>query len=168
MRTRLAVSVGFLAALGGCGFHPLYAPSGVTNTALGAVYVDIIPNRPGQLLRQALQARLEGDGSVTSKKYELSVAYGLAADVVGIQADSSNSRTRYVGTALWTLKEPGFLGKKITTGNARAVDGSNVIDAQFFYFALQSEAIDKRMSDLLADQIVQELAVYFRAHPEHA
>jgi hypothetical protein len=43
-----------------------------------------------------------------------------------------------------------------------------VIDEQFFYSDLSSEAIQRRMGDALADQIVQALAIYFRAHPDKA
>ncbi len=43
-----------------------------------------------------------------------------------------------------------------------------MIDAQFFYSDLASGAIDARMGQALADQIVQALAMYFRTHPDRA
>jgi LPS-assembly lipoprotein len=156
-----------LLAFGGCGFHPLYAPSGATNVALGTVYVDVIANRNGQLLRQALQERLDGAGDGT-KKYQLSVLYAVHTEGLGIQADNSSNRTRIIGTAPWTLKQPGLVGAKVTSGTASSVDGNNVIDAQFFYSDLASQAIDQRMGQALADQIVQALAAYFRTHPDRA
>lgn len=161
--------VGLLAlALAGCGFHPLYGERGdKTDPALNAVYVDIIPNRNGQLLRQALQARLNTDESL-AKKYELSVAYAFTGEGIGVQSDNSSDRTRYVGTAYWTLRAAGPQGAKITSGSARQLDGANVLNAQFFYADLASDAINRRMSEALADQIVQSLAVYFRAHPQGA
>jgi LPS-assembly lipoprotein len=161
---RLGLTAALAASLAGCGFHPLYAPSGQTNAALGQVYVDIIANRNGQLLRQALQERLDGTGGEV-QHYELSVLLATYGEGLGVQPDNSNNRTRYIGTATWTLKTGGLLGKKIVSGTARSVDGANVIDAQFFYSDLASDAIDRRLSTALADQIVQSLAIYFRAHP---
>jgi LPS-assembly lipoprotein len=161
-----AAAILLALAAGGCGFRPLYAPGGATNAALKDVYVDVIANRNGQLLRQALQQRMEGEGSEGSKHYELSVALSFTGEAVGIQGDTSSDRTRYIGTARWTLKQPGDLGTKIVSGSVRSVDGANVIDEQFFYSDLSSEAIQRRMGDNLADQIVERLAEYFRAHPE--
>jgi LPS-assembly lipoprotein len=165
---RCLAAVAFaVLTLGGCGFHPLYAPVGKTSVGLRSIYVDIIPNRPGQLLRQSLQERLEGTEN-SNKRYELSVFYIVAGDVIGIQADNSSNRTRFIGSANWTLRMPGIAGTKIISGTARSVDGANVIDAQYFYSDLSTDAINRRMADALADQIVQSLAVYFRAHPDRA
>jgi LPS-assembly lipoprotein len=152
--------------LGGCGFHPLYAPGGGTAAGLGDVFVDVIPNRNGQLLREALERRLEGTGSDGSKQYELTVGLIFSGSAIGIQGDNSSDRTRFLGTATYTLKQPGLLGKKIMTHTVRSLDGTNVIDEQFFYSDLSAEAVQRRMAENLADQIVQELAIYFRAHPD--
>ena len=61
---RRSVLLGTLG-LAGCGFEPVYMPSagdtpGVAQRELAAIDVAIIPDRPGQLLRQALQQRLGG------------------------------------------------------------------------------------------------------------
>ena len=56
-------SLGTLVTLlSGCGFQPVYMPTasgkaGVAQRELASVYVGIIPERPGQVLRQALQER---------------------------------------------------------------------------------------------------------------
>jgi LPS-assembly lipoprotein len=163
-----AAAVGLALACAGCGFHPLYAPGGSTQAGLREVYVDVIPNRNGQLLRQALQRRLEGSEGGGNEHFELSVALTLASDAIGIQSDNSSSRTRYLGTAHWTLHKPGAFGGKMASGTVRSLDGANVIDEQFFYSDLSGEAIQRRMGENLADQIVQALAAYFRAHPDEA
>lgn len=154
-----------LLGLTGCGFHPLYAPSGQTQVGLSEIFVDVIPNRTGQLLRQALQERFDGANDAPARRYVLDVQYVENVESIGIQADSSSSRNRYIGTVHWTLKKPGFLGQKITSGIARALDGNDVIVAQFFYSDLNGEAINRRMSEALADQVAESLASYFRAHP---
>ena len=165
---RKARVLALVMAVGGCGFHPLYAPNGTTAAGLKDIFVDVIPNRNGQLLREALERRLEGSGSDGSKQYILSVGLNFAGTSIGIQGDNSSDRTRFLGTAAFTLKEPGFLGKKIVSGTVPALDGVNVIDEQFFYSDLSTDAVERRMAENLADRIVQALAIYFRAHPDQA
>jgi LPS-assembly lipoprotein len=157
----IALAVGLVAT--SCGFHPLYAPSGTTNAQLSQIFVAVIPNRDGQLLRQSLQEHLDGSEE-TEKRYILTVSYSLQAAVEGVQADSSITRTRYIGTAQWVLKTPGLLGKTITSGFAQSLDGVNAINSQFLYGDLQSDAIYRRLSDALANRISEELAAYFRSH----
>ena len=164
-----AFAVVALLTLGGCGFHPLYAPAAPATAALGTVFVDIIPNRNGQLLRQALQARLEGSGSAAAKKYTLSVVLLQTGEALATQQNNFSSRERDTATALWSLREVGATGTQpITQGTARAVDGHDVLDAQFFYSDLQSDAATRRLAELVADQITQALAIYFREHPQRA
>ena len=60
MLSRRWVCLGALTALGGCGFQPVYMPTasgkaGPAKRELQSVFVGIIPDRPGQILRQALQ-----------------------------------------------------------------------------------------------------------------
>jgi LPS-assembly lipoprotein len=165
LRARFLVGLAAPLVLGACGFHPLYAPSAHTQAGLSEIYVDIIPNRNGQLFRQALQDKLQGTDGDPQQHYVLSVSYALSGESIGIRSDNSSTRNRFIGTANWTLKKPGLFGQKITSGIARTVDGNDVIVAQFFYSDLNSEAVNKRIGEALADKIVQSLAIYFRAHP---
>jgi LPS-assembly lipoprotein len=162
---RLALIGAAAATLTACGFHPLYAPSAQIPTGLAEIYVDIVPNRNGQLFRQALQERLQGAETNPQQHYELSIDYSVSAEGIGIEADNASTRNRFIGTARWTLRKPGPFGEKITSGVARTVDGNDVIVAQFFYSDLNSEAVNRRIGEALADQVVQKLAIYFRTHP---
>ena len=164
MRERnVLAAMALLLAVSACGFRPLYAPSGSTNADLSEVFVDIIPNRDGQLLRQALQEHLDGSG-LTDKSYVLQVQYSLQYSAEGIQQDTSISRNRYIGTAHWVLRKPGPLGEKVASGSARSLDGSNAINSQFFYGDLSGEAINRRMAEALAGEITEKVAAYFRTN----
>ena len=60
MTRRQSLTWAARTSLSGCGFQPVYMPTasgkaGVAQRELAAVHVDLIPYRPGQLLRQALQ-----------------------------------------------------------------------------------------------------------------
>ena len=160
----------FLAALllAGCGFHPLYdgagaraqSQGGTVSAHLDSIYVELIPNRPGQLLRQALQERLDSDDG-DRKAYSLAVAYSLDEQPVSILNSNSNTRTRAVGRGTWTLTALANPGVPLASGTVRVLDGFNTLDEQVFFSVLENEAVQRRLADNLADQITQRLATYF-------
>lgn len=167
-RATLAGAAGVLTgSLGGCGFHPLYAPAadgalGPAETEMAAVWVPVIPDHSGQFLRQALQQRLEGAGSGVAKKYALAVSFIVFADGLAIRPDTTASFVRLIGTAPWRLTTVGLKPEPVTNGRAQAVDGYDILDQQYFAAQLQNETITRRIAETLADQIVTRLAIYFR------
>ena len=164
---RSAVAGSFFAllgsvGLGGCGFRPVYgrASAGGVQSSLAAIEVPLLPDRAGQLLRQALQQRFDrGEGVL--KRYVLTVSYGVAADSISIQQDSTATRVREYGTATWFLKAADPAQTLVASGTARALDGVNVIDQQYFEADLASEAASRRIAEAIADQITLQLATYF-------
>jgi len=166
-RRRIFGSLMGAAAVAGCGFQPMYLPDGKAGggpaqEGLSEISVAIIPNRPGQLLRQALQARFERGGAAVARKYDLYVAYGISQQGVGIQPDSSVTRTRIVGNASWNLLAQDATRSSLTSGTARSVDGVDVVNEQFFAADINVEAAQKRVAETIADQITLQLAAYFR------
>ena len=162
---------GLLASvlLAGCGFQPVYMPTatgnaGVAQRELAAIHVALIPDRPGQELRQALQARFEGSGSSVAQRYELRVGFGIAGDAIAILPDSIPTRIREIGTASWTLVAQDPARTTVTSGTAKAVDGYNLIESQYFASDLENAVVQRRLAEALADQITMQLAVYFRQH----
>lgn len=165
LRRRL-LCVGPLAVLSGCGFRPVYMPTasdkaGVAQRGLSSVFVEIIPDRPGQELRQALQERL-GDDSGTPTAYNLRVSFGVAGEGIAIEANNIATRLRLTGTATWSLIGHDDKRTTLTSGSARAIDGVNILGAQYFAADLEVEAEDKRLAETLATQITTQLAVWFR------
>ena len=152
-------------ALGGCGFRPLYGSRDgqdmPAQRELAAIDVGLIPERSGQLLRQALQQRMNRSDDAPAKRYELSVSFGVSGDVIGIQQDSTASRLREVATATWSLKllDPGRT--LVTNGTARALDGVNIIDQQYFAADLEGEAAQRRLAEAVADQIALQISAFF-------
>jgi LPS-assembly lipoprotein len=164
-RQVLGLAVG--ASLSGCGFQPVYMPTasgkaGIAQRELAAIHVAIIPDRPGQVLREELQRRLEGSGSGVAQRYELKVAFGIAGDAIAIQPNSIPTRIREIGSASWTLVAQDPARTTLTTGSAKAVDGYNLINSQYFASDLESSVVQRRLANQLADQITMQLAVYFR------
>lgn len=153
--------------LSGCGFQPAYMPTasdkpGVAQRELAAIHVNLIPDRPGQELRQALQERLERGATGVKTRYDLSVAFGVAGEGIAVLTDNNATRVRLTGTAVWTLTAQDPAKTKLSGGYAKAVDGMNILDSQYFALDLENEAVQKRMAEALADQITIQLAAYFR------
>jgi LPS-assembly lipoprotein len=167
--SRRALLVGpIVLALPGCGFRPVYATSDSGDSpaeiGLSTVAVGLIPNRTGQLLRQALQARLERE-SGKPKKFDLQVGYGIGGEAISIQQDTTATRIRIIGQANWTLMTRDVARSTVTSGTARAVDGLNTFDQQYFAQDLETETVQRRVAEALADRITLQLASYFAKHP---
>ena len=163
--TRRASLIGAASALAGCGFHPLYAPTergGYVGAELQAVYVAVMAERQGQLLRQALQRRFEGSGGGVAKKYELTGGLGISGEAIAIQRDTSSTRLRYIGTATWSLRELNLQQTVLTNGTARALDGYNINNQQYFAATLEGEAAQRRIAETCADQITLEVASFLK------
>ena len=105
-----SLSLGIAAGLTGCGFQPVYMPTASGKPGAGAAGdggdpCRLIPDRPGQLLRQALQERLGGEAGV-APRYDLAVGYSIGRrghrDPPRHDADA-HSADRH---ANWTLTAP--------------------------------------------------------------
>ncbi len=161
-----------LPLLAACGFQPVYAPATQSQVAaeasghsvageLAAIDVGLIGERSGQLLRNALQERFERSGITAARHYDLSVSYSVSSEGIGIRQDYSSTRQRYIGRATYTLTADSPVRHTLTSGIARAVDGLNVFNQQYFASDQESDAVIRRIAGAVADQIAQQLAVYF-------
>ena len=169
---RAFLAGGGAAVLGGCGFRPLYLPEGgsgsVASTELAAVYIPVMPERAGQLLRQALQQRMDGPGLGVAKKYDLITSPAISGEGIAIQRDSSTTRIRLNGSAAWTLRLLNLEHTVLTSGNSRIVDGYNILSNQFFAADMESEAAFRRITSALADQIVLQVGIFLKRRAEPA
>jgi len=156
----------FVTLLSGCGFQPVYMPTasgkaGVAQRELASVYIGIIPERPGQVLRQALQERFAND-SGTPSAFDLDVSFGISGEGLGIEQDTIATRLRLIGTANWKLLDHDAKRTVLASGTARAMDDVNIFDSQYFASDLEVEAEQKRIAENVATQIATRVAVWFR------
>ncbi|HUN44498.1 MAG TPA: LPS assembly lipoprotein LptE [Acetobacteraceae bacterium] len=161
---RWAMALGSAALVAGCGFQPVYMPTasgkpGPAERNLAAIHVNLIPDRPGQELRQDLQERF-GSDSGGSSRYNLAVSFSVSGEGIGILPDTIATRIRLIANATWTLTTPD--GAHITNGAARALDAFNVLDQQYFAADMDNDALQQRLASVIADQITMQLAAYFR------
>ncbi len=157
-------------ATAACGWHPVYGggSTGPVAKELAQIQVALIPERPGQLLRLDLQERFERFGLAEARIYDLTTSFGITGEGIAVQTNSTVTRIRYVGTADWKLTSLAPTRPTVTSGSARVVDGLDVIDQQLFASDLQTEAVQRRMADAIADQITIQLAAFFRARSDAA
>jgi LPS-assembly lipoprotein len=169
LRRRGLLGLPVLLALPGCGFHPIYASDGPgpgpARAGLGLISVGNIPNRLGQVMRQALQARFDHGDAPPAKRYDLAVELGMSSEAIGVQRDSTVTWVRFVGQAKWTLVTRDAARATVTTGGAHAADGLNTFDQQYFAQDVESETVERRIIEQLADQVTLQLAAYFDKHP---
>lgn len=151
-----------VAFLSGCGFHPVYAPQSRNAPGaqgeLGQVQVALISERSGQLLRQALQQRMDrGEG--LHKKYELSVSYTLISEQLGFQIDTSVTRQRVRAVGNWSLKTLDT-GVVVASGVVRSLDGFDILNQQYFAADIANESAQRRLADNVASQITLAIATF--------
>ena len=163
---RVVLGLGLGGALAGCGFRPIHSPvsEGGTGAELAAVYVGILPDRPGQLFRQAMQERLSNE-SGTAQRYELRAILAIGGEGIAIQPGNIATRIRLTGNVAWSLIAWDPARTALTSGNARIMDGFNIFNNQYFAADMENEQVQRRMVNGLADQVVTQLAIWFRAHP---
>ncbi len=153
--------------LGGCGFRPLHAPGAMSNgheisEDLASVRVAVIPDRNGQVLRRALQQRLEDSRPGTPARYELRPSIAVLADLQGYREDGVISRVRFVITADFFLVRMEPPQEVVLRGNARRFDAFNIPENQFFAADISRDAAERRLMDGLAEDIIRRLALEFR------
>ena len=92
----------------------------------------------------------------------------LMNEAVDIHADNTSGRTRTTAFAHWTLETVANNPVTLAGGDASVVDGVNNNYEQYFAQTLNLEGVRARVAKNLAEQITQEVAVWFRTHAKPA
>lgn len=148
--TRTLIIAALMAALGACGFSPVYAPGGAAGGGSGPIQIAEIDGRTGHFLRQELVRTIgQGVPGVTGQA-ELEVQLVESIVRLGFAPDQAASRSDYIGTAQWTLRGPD--GLPIANGDAREAASFNFADAAYADIAAQTAA-KERVATMLARSI---------------
>lgn len=158
------VLLGIGVMLSGCGFRPMYGKSANldVNDELQKIYVPVLSNRYGQLVRQSLQQNLAGAGPEDPKTYQLDVSPSLSEEAIDIHNDNSSGRARMIGKAHWALKTISINPVVLAQGDAQTMDGYTVTYEQYFAQSLNDETAQGRVAKNLADEVTQQVATWFR------
>ncbi len=157
-----------LPLLTACGFTPLYGDNDGAASPVSAqleqVRVETITDRTGQLLHDTLQDDMQRDGTPETQLYSLTVTYTIDQISIGIQSDTSSTRTRFVAAADWTLSPIGDPTTTLAKGHASTEDAENIIDNQYFDTELETNTVNRQLADEIGAEITSQVAVYFKTH----
>lgn len=153
-----------LTLLAGCGLQPMYAggSSGTVARGLSEIEVPPIEGRSGWLMRNALQDRLGGSRSGTTR-YRLDVRLDDRLEGLGVLGDDTIGRERRTLRARYQLVNVAN-GEILLDATAGSDAGIDVVSSEYATIAAEQTALEN-LSREVADRIVTQLALTLREAP---
>lgn len=165
---RRALLAAFCAAsLAACGFEPLlgrYSDGGAIEQ-LEAIRIEPIPDRSGQVLRNALLDQLTPLGSATGARYVLRIRLAEPRQTILLRRDDVISRSSYSAQASYELLD--LQGKRVLAGTSSFTTDYEVASSEFATRTSLENARD-RVMELVAADIRNQLAQNFRQNQNAA
>lgn len=144
------------AALGGCGFQPVYAPVNGQLAEGGLIEIATIPGRPGHMLRQALMQELALGVPGLTESVTLTVDLDDQLSRLAFQPDGAASRSSVLATGSYSMS-----GETVSlSGSVDVETGFLVPDSPFGDIAAQTSASDRAMR-MLAKRIADDIRLQF-------
>ncbi|MFN7163260.1 MAG: hypothetical protein ACK4P2_00435 [Hyphomonas sp.] len=144
------------AALGACGFQPVYAPVDGKYADAGLIEVAGIRGRPGHMLRQALLQELALGVPGLTEHVTLTVNLNDQLSRLAFQPDGAASRSSVLATGIYAMT-----GETVSvTGSVEVETGFLVPDSPFGDIAAQTSASDRAMR-MLAKRIADDIRLKF-------
>jgi LPS-assembly lipoprotein len=166
---RRALLLAALGALSACGLRPLYggdegnppagAASGGVRGDLAAIKVAAIPERAGQMLRNALLDHLTPEGEPRQPLYNLVVTRAETEQTPLRRLDEVAMLQVLGVSANWSLRD--LSGAVLTSGVSRTTARFDLTRSQPATEAARENARERTARDL-AEDIRMRLALYFR------
>lgn len=144
---------GALAALGACGFQPVYGPGGAGGSLLSQITVAAPQTPEAYLFTRRFEGRAGRGGP--SPRYRLTV--GLSTDQTGSGAISSGSTTRIRvdGTARYALLDSAT-DVVLLEDSTEAFTGYSTTGSTVSTLASERDALERLMV-ILADRVIDAL-----------
>lgn len=159
---RPLLSLAVAAALGACGFEPLYGrfnDRSITDQLAG-IKIGMIENRSGQILRNQLIDGLSPRGQPDRPTHTLAVELlEPRPQDLGVARDDTVVRYSYSTTAVFKLSDT--TGRVVLIGQSNSTSSYEVTNSEFATVAGRNNARDRVLEEIAHDVKVQ-LAVYFR------
>ena len=155
------VVFGFVLALAGCGFKPMYSndkDGGEVGVGLSQVEVAAPVGRTEQIVRNELLLLL-GIGGRQDKKFRLVNKFNERQVDLAIQLDDSVTRKNLILWYDFSLFD-NATGKEVFTGAGRSYAAYNLVQSDYANLIAEKDARE-RASKEVAYQIRTRLATYF-------
>lgn len=147
--------------LAGCGFEPVYGPTGGARALLNNIKVDDPTDSPTYILVRELEDRLgRGDDSAD---YGLSFSLTTERKSVGKTVAQVTSRYDILGDVTFALRDL-TTNQVITSGKVNSFAGYSATGSTVSELAAETDAYERLMV-LLTDRIVAQLQAYATANP---
>jgi len=153
-------------ALSACGFHPLYSKNGADpaiREEFAAIQVDPLKDRQGQQIHNALIKTLTPDGPPSNARYHLFVTYQVTESQAALSTDETATRDVMRFLVLYKLYEGNTV---LTSGTFPEIFSYNFLSEHFANVSAQ-EDIRVRVSDQIANEVHNRLAIYFTDAAQH-
>jgi LPS-assembly lipoprotein len=147
--------------LAGCGFHPLYAPSGPRDwdPDLAAINVLRINDRPGQILALALRENLNPAGVSVTKRWDLQTGLRVTRADLGIQRNATATTSEI--TVYATFQVVDLSGKIVYSSSSNAVGDFDQVNDAYATQVAADGARDRAIREV-ADDMTLRLAIFVR------
>src|ERR1700730_699400 len=151
-RLLLALPLGIVVALSGCGWTPLYADreSGPADENLRAIKVEPIPERFGQKLAWALRESFNPTGIPTPQRYRLSTLLTTARADLGIQSTGLGSRGKFDANALFTLRDI-KTGASLLAQPSHVSESFDIVANEYAAIVAEDDARTRAVEELRRD-----------------
>ena len=150
--------------LAACGFQPMYGNHSVSGhnsprTALNKIDIEIIPNREGQFLRNALIDRFYSGGYPANAEYILNIK-AIQERIfdfdVTIEDEATRRQIELSSSFHLTNKKT---GKAVLTRSLKATTSYNVLESEYSTIVTEQSAREAALDDL-ARKIERDIVLY--------
>lgn len=148
-----------LAAVGACGFTPVYQQYGhgirgtdgkLAQVKLGDISHSNASPRVVQMLRTNLGRELNPDNDYSQQHYVLDVVLDNAIEALGVKQDKEITRYNLNYVARYTLRDLAT-GRKVVDGRSRITGSYDAVASDFGTFAAQRDIEEKILVELAKD-----------------
>ena len=149
--------------LAACGFQPVYTTQSTAQGAMSpradlyATEIALIPDRRGQILHNLLLDRFNPNGRPRAPLYKLSTGVSVTVRNLGLQADSTTTRSEVKVEANATLTGVG----EPQSFSASATSSFNTTESDYGTLVAEDEAVERAMR-MIAEQLTVQVAAFFR------
>ena len=149
--------------LSACGFHAVYG-SRDTNAAaqLQQTAIDNIPDRSGQILRNALIDRMYSKGRPSQPLYHLTVKIHSSQSDVGLLSNAVSTLSEFDQYGDYVLTDA--KGKELLRGTAHSQSSFSRLNDQYATLAGHDSANERTLREI-SEQIVNDVSLYFAEQP---
>lgn len=156
------------AAVGACGFRPLYRKNasdpGVTRELAQIKIMNVRAeeaeyDRLGQQMQNLLRRRLTPDGAPQRPRYLLESELRVSRARTGIQITEEATRARLTVNSEFMLKDAATKAI-LYRGTEQSVNSYNVADSQFATLSAEKDAASRAVREI-SDSIRIRLAIFF-------